>query len=90
MAAPAPNRKARFYREPSCLSPTGVALCQGAVAERNGVFEPPRQGNAGVLEDSERYLVAVADGLASEVLLTLEPKRWWSVDFAKMKLGSQS
>jgi nitroimidazol reductase NimA-like FMN-containing flavoprotein (pyridoxamine 5'-phosphate oxidase superfamily) len=36
---------------------------------------------------AERYLLAVAEGLASEALLTLEPKRWWSVDFAKMKLG---
>jgi nitroimidazol reductase NimA-like FMN-containing flavoprotein (pyridoxamine 5'-phosphate oxidase superfamily) len=33
------------------------------------------------------YLASMADGLASEVLLTLEPKRWWSVDFSKMKLG---
>jgi len=35
---------------------------------------------------AERYLVAEADGLGTEVLLTLAPKRWWSVDFSKMKL----
>ena len=35
---------------------------------------------------AERYLASMADGLATEVLLTLEPERWWSVDFSRLKL----
>jgi nitroimidazol reductase NimA-like FMN-containing flavoprotein (pyridoxamine 5'-phosphate oxidase superfamily) len=33
-----------------------------------------------------RYLAANAEHLKKEVLLLLRPERWWSVDFAKMKI----
>jgi len=35
----------------------------------------------------ERYLASQADGLAGEVLLHLQPERWWSRDFSKLSLG---
>jgi hypothetical protein len=28
----------------------------------------------------------MASGLATEVLITLRPERWWSVDFSQVKL----
>lgn len=35
---------------------------------------------------AERYLASMASGLATEVLITLRPERWWSVDFSRMSL----
>lgn len=35
---------------------------------------------------AERYLKSMAAGLATEVLLTLRPERWWSVDFSQLTL----
>ena len=33
-----------------------------------------------------RYLAANAEHLRQEVLLLLQPQRWWSVDFSKMRI----
>lgn len=35
---------------------------------------------------AERYLASMASGLSTEVLITLRPERWWSVDFSQMTL----
>jgi nitroimidazol reductase NimA-like FMN-containing flavoprotein (pyridoxamine 5'-phosphate oxidase superfamily) len=35
---------------------------------------------------ADRYLASMASGLATEVLITLRPERWWSVDFSQVKL----
>ena len=34
----------------------------------------------------QRYLAATAANRRNELLLLLHPKRWWSVDFAKLEL----
>lgn len=35
----------------------------------------------------EKYLVSMAAGLSTEVLVLLRPERWWSVDFSRLQLG---
>jgi nitroimidazol reductase NimA-like FMN-containing flavoprotein (pyridoxamine 5'-phosphate oxidase superfamily) len=35
---------------------------------------------------AERYLATMAAGLADELLITLHPERWWSVDFSQVTL----
>jgi hypothetical protein len=70
-----PDHDALAARGPVEVQEVNVAADQRAIAIR---YLGPKL--------AERYLTSMAQGLATEVLITLRPERWWSVDFSQVKL----
>ena len=54
---------------------TDVSTLQREIAER---YLGPKL--------AARYLESFASGLGQEVLLVMQPERWWSIDFSKVSM----